>query len=329
MRRRDEFSGIDLYHFEQGSEGHDALILHGGPGIPPDRPWTSLPEVPGHVFHSYHQRGCGRSTHPITQFDSWSYSANSKTLDGALGMKQQLADIDRIRRLLGEQEITLIGHSYGAFLAVLYAMEYPRHVDEMILVSPADVLKLPSDDGHGMNAVRQALPPPRQEAFDDFLDRYFDYGSIFKKTEADLATLNSELGKFYVEALAARGVKLQPAWTVTHGIGGWMVHALYFSTGKEYDYRPLLEQVGTRTLIIHGAKDISAAGAKAYASLLPNAEVTVIPGASHFAFEETPNELAATVRKFLAVEEAPNAGCDPDQPCEVNPEELSQPAETP
>jgi pimeloyl-ACP methyl ester carboxylesterase len=44
-------------------------------------------------FFYYHQRGCGRSTRPITGFPSANYPANVAALQKALGIPAHLADI--------------------------------------------------------------------------------------------------------------------------------------------------------------------------------------------------------------------------------------------
>jgi proline iminopeptidase len=72
--------------------------------------------------------------------------ANMTNLDRTLGLRAQLADIERIRQILGDDKLILIGHSWGGFLASLYAAEFLEHVQALILVSPAAALVMPQDD---------------------------------------------------------------------------------------------------------------------------------------------------------------------------------------
>lgn len=65
------------------------------------------------------------------------------TLEQTLGLGAQIADIERIRRLLGDEKLILMGHAWGGFLALLYAAEFPDRIDALILVFPADVLVMP------------------------------------------------------------------------------------------------------------------------------------------------------------------------------------------
>lgn len=290
---------IFLYHFSQG-EGRPVLIIHGGPGMPPYAPWKGLASVQGYSFTYYHQRGCGHSTKPVDKFESQNFLQNLSALNKLLGMKAQLADIERIRHLLKQDQLIIIGHSYGAFLATLYAFEFPERVEKLVLISPADILALPSPHG-GMEQIKKYLSPEEQEEFDAFLKEYFNYGSIFQKTEAELAGINSGFGKFYVMVLEKKGMEWVGGTEEPKGLGGWMVHALYLSLGMTYDLREHLKNVSAPVLVIHGAHDIqSEIVGQEYAGLVQKGVFKVIAEASHFAFNERPKEFAALMSDFLS-----------------------------
>jgi proline iminopeptidase len=277
------------------------LVVHGGPGIPPYQPWKGLEAIDGLrcQFYYYHQRGCGNSTHPVDRFISRNYYRNMVALDGLLGMSAQLADIERIRRILGVEKITLIGHSYGGLLAALYAIEYPDRVEKLVLVSPAATITMPPLEG-GRDRVRQYLPDAEKKRYDDFLKHYFDYGKIFSKSETELAALNGEYARYYVKALENAGVHVPEPISRLNGIGGWMVHALYLAAGRKYDYRLLLRRIQAPTLVVHGSRDIVPESvSRAYADGIPGARFEVLPGASHFAYDECPDEFAQAVGGFL------------------------------
>ncbi len=136
--------GIELAHFSVGN-GRNVLIIHGGPGEPFSQPITGLDPLTSEFrFHYYDQRGCGNSTRPVDHFESKNVYANMLALDQSLGLGAQIADIERIRRILGDDKLILIGHSWGGFLASLYAAEIPEHVEALILISPANTLVMPS-----------------------------------------------------------------------------------------------------------------------------------------------------------------------------------------
>lgn len=291
-----------LLHYFQSGDGKPVLVIHGGPGFPPTKPWDGLESLKKEYrFFYYHQRGCEHSTRPIDTFESQNFMQNVTVLDKVLGLSTQLADIERIRRILGHEKLILVGHSYGGFLASLYAVEFPEHVEKMILIAPAGVLKFPIEEGEGFDKIKDYLSEKQKAEFDDFLSRYFDYGKIFTKSEKDLSTLNSEYVKYFGAAMESQGLELPDMTTEDFALsGGWMVHALYLSLGMKYDLREELKKVSVPVLVLHGEKDMMPVKAsQEYAGLFPEGDIQMIPEATHFPFVEKPEEFARIVREFL------------------------------
>lgn len=57
-----------------------------------------------------------------------------------LGSNQVVADIERMREALEEEEINFIGISYGTRLGELYALQYPEHARAVVLDGPLPVV---------------------------------------------------------------------------------------------------------------------------------------------------------------------------------------------
>ena len=287
--------GIRLYHFGDGA-GRNVLVVHGGPGYPIRTPLAGLrPLADRFRFVYYDQRGCGRSSRPLDRFASSNYYRNMKQLDGALGLGAQVADIERVRRILGDRQLILVGHSFGAFLAALYAAEFPERVAGMVLAAPANLLKMPLEDGGLYEQVRARMPAGLKRDYEAYLERLFDFGSIFSRSEADLRALNAEFVKYY-RAAGGR----TPEGPEAADNGGWMVQAMYFGMGRRHDYREAMHAVAAPVLVIHGGQDLQPeAGSRAFAAAFPKARVAVMPNAGHFAFYDQPEEFAALAGKFL------------------------------
>jgi proline iminopeptidase len=290
--------GIELAHFAVG-EGRNVLIIHGGPGMPFLQPMSGLASFTSdYRFHYYDQRGCGESTRPIDHFESSNIYQNMMTLDKTLGLGAQIADIERIRRILGDDKLILIGHSWGGFLASLYAAEFPEHVEALILVSPANTLVMPQPDADSdlFATVRAGLPVDQQAEYDKFMKEYMDFNALFQKSEADLIAMDEEFGKYYMQV-----VKTPVSTLPQQGKpGGWMVWAQYVSMGQKHDYRSALQKVSAPILVIHGADDLqSESASRLYEKAFPNTEFAVIENAGHFSFEEQPEQFAAIIKKFL------------------------------
>lgn len=291
---------IKLFHFTDGA-GTNVLVIHGGPGYPFAEPLAGLkPLTTEYKFHYYDQRGSGKSSRPIDRFTSSNYYENMQTLDRTLGIGAQIADVERIRQILGDDKIMLIGHSFGGFLAALYAAEFPEHVKALILVAPAETLVMPPESGGLFAQVKLLLPAEMQADYDAYLKRYLDYGSIFTRSGAELAALNAEFARFYSVAASRKGFTI-PSDTNPSATGGWMVHAMYMSMGMQHDYRAALKSVNVPVLVIHGENDLqSEKASRIYAGAFPNAEFRVISNAGHFAFSDQPEEFARIVNEFLS-----------------------------
>ncbi len=115
-------NGVDLYVRTVG-DGPDTVVLHGGPGAHHD---YLLPQYDalavGRRLRYYDQRGGGRS--PVAR-------------DVQVGWREHVADLNGLSAHWQLTSTTLLGYSWGALLAMLYAVHYPARVARLALVSPA------------------------------------------------------------------------------------------------------------------------------------------------------------------------------------------------
>ncbi|KAA3607066.1 MAG: alpha/beta hydrolase [Planctomycetota bacterium] len=288
-------------HYQSQGRGRPVLVVHGGPGVPYSKPWAGLESLKEDFqFYDYHQRGCGESSRPIQRLHG-SFLENATALERTLGVGAQIADIERIRRILNQEKLLLIGHSYGGFLATLYAAEFPNRVEKLILVAPAGVLSPPDKQRNLFEQTRNRLPSEDRPEFDSLLRKYFDFGSLFQKSDQELAALHQEVGRFVLQAM---GYPEQPE-PAKAKVGGWAVFALYFSTGMTGDFTPALSRIQAPTLILYGEDDtMSLAGVESYRGI-PGSTLTAVarePGggrAGHFLFEDCPQTFGRLAGTFL------------------------------
>jgi proline iminopeptidase len=298
---------IRLFYQAHGT-GRAVLVVHGGPGFPDDQPWQALePLTSDYRFYYYHQRGCGRSTKPFDRFESKNFYANMTELERTLGIGAQVADMERIRRILAEKKLILIGHSFGGFLASMYSAEFSENVEALVLVAPAGVLQLPDPNGDLFAKVRERLPAAEREEYDRFLnEELFDFGNIFSKTEAELAAINRRSGGYLLKGLGEAPMSTPTAAEPNNG--GWMPQALYLSMGRKHDYRAALSEVRAPVLILHGEEDdLLLSGSKVYEDSYPNAKLRIVrrdaaskSRAGHFIMNDQSGQFAQLVGEFLS-----------------------------
>lgn len=290
--------GINLHHFSSG-EGRDVLVVHGGPGVPSREPWPGLELLKDRFrFHYYDQRGCGQSTRPFDRFASADYS-NMGLLEAKLGLAEQIADIERIRRILGDEKLILVGHSFGGLVAALYAAEFPERVESLVLVTPAIMLRMPASGGDLFENIRSKLPEAKRADYDAWVGEYMNFGTMFSKTDKQLAAEHLRTAEFFA---LATGHKLDVP-EHTEDVGGWAVRALYLSLGKHHNWRRAMAAVTAPALILHGEKDLQPeAATRVWAGALRKSRFEVMKGCSHMPQYEDPATFAADVRRFLLKE---------------------------
>jgi proline iminopeptidase len=103
---------------EQAGRGHPLVFCHGGPGL-----WDTFDDLATMFAGSsrtirWDQRGCGRSERR-----------------GPYSVAQSIGDLDAVRRQIAGDRIALLGHSWGAHLALRYTLEHPGQVSHLIYVS--------------------------------------------------------------------------------------------------------------------------------------------------------------------------------------------------
>jgi proline iminopeptidase len=100
-------------------EGKPAVFLHGGPGGGCSALHRQLFDPARYRVLLFDQRGCGRSV-PYASID-----ANTTW--------HLVADIERLRTVLGTESWLVFGGSWGSTLALSYAQVHPERVSELVL----------------------------------------------------------------------------------------------------------------------------------------------------------------------------------------------------
>lgn len=112
-----EVDGAKLWTCRQG-EGFPVMLSSGGPGCCDYlAPVAAMLDDLAEIFR-WEQRGCGRSE-AVESYD----------------LARCLADLEGLRKAFGLERWIIGGHSWGANLALIYALEYPEHTAAVIHLS--------------------------------------------------------------------------------------------------------------------------------------------------------------------------------------------------
>ncbi|HUF12996.1 MAG TPA: alpha/beta fold hydrolase [Longimicrobiales bacterium] len=274
-RRRARVDGAELYVRWLG-DGPPVLCMHGGLGLDHTsfRPWLDpLSEDFSLIY--YDHRGNGRSTVP----DDWTRVDHEVWAE----------DAERLRLELGLERIFLFGHSYGAFLALEYAIRHPDSLLGLILCSAAPAMDYP--DVMFANAAARATPEQLaavQRAF----------------------TMPAES----VEAVRDLWLSIVPVYV--HGVSDDAARAAFdrtvyrpdayarsiFECLPSYDVSPALPSLDVPTLVLSGRHDWATPpeqGGERLAALLPQAELVVFEDSGHYPFIEENAAFLETMRGWL------------------------------
>lgn len=104
------------------ASGQAILLCNGGPGCCDYlAPVSKMLEDDYRVIR-FEQRGCGRSV-----------------CDGEYDLHTAIQDIERIREFYGISSWVVGGHSWGANLALVYALENPNRVDSILYIAGSGI----------------------------------------------------------------------------------------------------------------------------------------------------------------------------------------------
>ena len=149
-----------------------AVLLHGyGAGLafffhnlPPLARWV---EKRGSSVYALDWLGMGRSARVPFQINAKREDVKARVREAESFF---IDSLEEWRIKMGLSQMTLIGHSLGAYFSVAYALRYPDRVAKLILLSPAGVPRDPNYDEPsreltdvGPNQSGSKRPEPRRE----------------------------------------------------------------------------------------------------------------------------------------------------------------------
>lgn len=274
-----DIGDTSLYVVERGRD-YPLIILHGGPGLD------------HHMFGDYldaltddyrlilvDQRANGRSGRPPE--DTWTLEQNAK-------------DVGLLAEAMGLGKYAVLGHSYGAFVALQHAVDFPGQAAQTIVSSgvPGSRFLMSYVEQQLANFEPKEL---RQQVTDSWAREQQ------AQTEDEVAALTSDQLPFhFADPFDPRiaAYEQRTAGTV------YSPEVLRKFSSEDYggiEVENRLGSISQPVLILAGRHDrtCSVEAAEFVAEKVPNAKLVVFEKSAHMTFVEENQRYVSTVRAFL------------------------------
>jgi proline iminopeptidase len=258
-------------------DGTPLVLCHGGPGL-----WDYFDDVAQMLSGTaqvirWDQRGCGRSQRR-----------------GPYSIARSVADLDAVRAQLAGQRAAVLGHSWGAHLALRYAIEHRQRVSHLIYVA-----------GTGIDPDRGWHPHYERNLrvrLGDHLDRWEALGARARTAAEDREWAVLQWSADFADPGTAlrHAERMATPWL---GINYDCSKAINTEAKQEISSSDLAARCRTLdipVLIVDGDADIRPRWAvDSLHRALPDAERVSLAGAGHLPWVENRDAFSRTVTTFL------------------------------
>lgn len=269
---------VDIHYEEQGT-GTPVAVLGG--------PWL------GHAY----LRGMDRlaDAHRVIYHDPRGTGRTPLSSAAPLSLDRAIADLDGLREALGIGKWSLVAHSFGAHVAMLYAGAHPERVASLVIANagpplgedlmkrffaqmmgrraPEDMQEMQMLEGSGAYARRDVKAVERS-----FRLTYLPFFNDRKFAD------EFDLGFTEITAKNAPGTEMR-----------------LFQELQGHDPVANLGRIRCPTLVVHSQRDpLPEDWSRFLAERITGAKLAVLPEVNHFAFAEDPAAFFGAVKPFLA-----------------------------
>ena len=261
--------------------GDPILCLHGGPGM--DAGYFFLDTDawgPGlralavdHRVVTYDQRGCGGSGVP--------------DVDEPLALSRHVDDIGQVIAELGLERPTVLAHSFGSVLALLFALQHPEKLSRLVIVGGAPTRDFMA--GY-RKAVAEELSPEVQARLSAIQAEDLDDTVMRERFRLVLPLyFHRRLSDEEQEALLS---SISFSARVNRAVAAGL---------ESYDLSPALPHIRVPALVVYGTSDriVQPEYQLAFRGRLLTARFVAFQESGHFPFLEEPEPFARVVHYFV------------------------------
>ena len=218
--------------------------------------------------------------------------SGSRSADSAYNLWQDVGDLLDVMDELGWQRCTLLGHSRGAGISMLFAAAFPDRVDKLVLLEGG--LPLTAEEREAPAGLAQALLEARALRGKG--------GRVFTERNTAIAERAGGFSKVTTaaaEILARRSLREVPGGFQWHADQRLKAQSELRLTAEQA--RAFARSVTAPVLLLFAEKSpfVDRPLYREFPTLFANIEVDRIPGAHHFHLEGSEGAIAERIHRFL------------------------------
>jgi len=260
---------------DDGRERRTRTISHGGEQIYAEATGSGPVVVFCHGLGGNHaiwwrQVDAFARDHTVITWDQRGFG-NSTASTGQAGIEEAADDLVAVLKAFGVDQAHLVGQSMGAFVALRFALRYPRLVSSLVLSTT-----LAAADPALTRGLLAAVPQRQLR------DRHAVLSEQFADGNPELAVLYNQISSFGTKPPIAA-----------------MLESMATEVFSDRD----LGVLECPVLCVAAERDrfCPPDAMQAVAARLPRAKFVVLAGAEHSAYYERPHEWNSAVLEFLAI----------------------------
>jgi pimeloyl-ACP methyl ester carboxylesterase len=273
--------GLRLHYSDWGNESAPLMLLvHGGRDH--GRSWDVIARSLQPHFH-------------VVAPDLRGHGDSDWAKGGSYALTEYVYDLSRLVRSIAADKITMIGHSMGGMVGLIYAGTFPDQVSALVVLD-------------GVTVLPNAKRAPAHERIakwagqlDKLEDREPRRYSTIEEAAAQMRVHNARVPPELTQHLAAFGVRRNNDGTYSWKFDPYQrAMAPHRLTGD--DHVSLWSRITCPTLLLHAEESFLASPeTPGLAARFQQARAETISGAGHWLHHEKPDEVLRAIRTFLGL----------------------------
>jgi len=271
--------GLRLHYADWGNaDAPPLLLVHGGRDH--CRSWDLIARALQPHFH-------------VLAPDLRGHGDSDWTKGGSYALTEYVYDLSRLTRHIAVRKVTIIGHSMGGMVGLVYAGAFPGEVSALVVLDGVTV------------ALNEKNGPPHERIakyvgqLDKLEDREPRRYSTIEEAAAQMRTHNKRLPPALALHLATFGVRRNADDTYSWKFDPYQRARAPHRLSPE-DHVLLWSRITCPVLLLHAAESFLQNSATAeLPKYFQNARSETISGAGHWLQHDKPDEVLRSIRNFL------------------------------